>query len=71
LFAIGVFYTGGKLAAGVVDTGGNLPPVLLKQVANLPLGINNTRKTGGRICCRCCLNWWQICRDVIDTSGAP
>ncbi len=24
-------------------------------------GINNTRKTGGSICCRCCLNWWQIC----------
>jgi hypothetical protein len=27
LFATGVFYTGGKLAAGVIDTGGNLPPV--------------------------------------------
>jgi hypothetical protein len=30
------FYTGGKLAVGVVDTGGNLSPVLLTQVAKLP-----------------------------------
>jgi hypothetical protein len=29
--------TGGKFAAGVVDTGGNLPPVSLTPVANLPL----------------------------------
>jgi hypothetical protein len=27
--------TGGKFAAGVVDTGGNLPPVSFKPVANL------------------------------------
>jgi hypothetical protein len=27
---------GGKFAAGVVDTGGNLPPASLTQVANLP-----------------------------------
>jgi hypothetical protein len=26
LFATGVDYTGGKFAASVVDTGGNLPP---------------------------------------------
>jgi hypothetical protein len=29
LFATGVVYTGGKFAASVVDTGGNLPPVSL------------------------------------------
>jgi hypothetical protein len=29
LFATGVVYTGGKFAVGVVDTRGNLPPVLL------------------------------------------
>jgi hypothetical protein len=31
-FAIGVNDTGGKFSAGVIDTGGNLPPA-----ANLPL----------------------------------
>jgi hypothetical protein len=35
LFATGVVYTGGKFSAGAVDTGGNLPPVLLIPVANL------------------------------------
>ncbi len=34
MFATGVNYTGGKCTAGVVDTGGNLPP--LTPVANLP-----------------------------------
>ncbi len=44
LFAPGVNDTGGKFAAGVVDTCGNLPPasltlaaVSLTPVANLPL----------------------------------
>ncbi len=44
LFANGVIYTGGKFTAGVVDTGGDLPPVslrpasttLAKLVENLP-----------------------------------
>ncbi len=39
-FAAGVVDTGGKFATGindgVVDTGGNLPPVSLTPVANLP-----------------------------------
>jgi hypothetical protein len=36
-FAAGVVDTGGngKFAAGVVDTGGNLPPASLTPVANL------------------------------------
>jgi hypothetical protein len=34
LFATGVNDTGGKVAAGVVDTGGNLPPASLTQVTN-------------------------------------
>jgi hypothetical protein len=34
LFATGVVYNGGKYAAGVVDTGGNLPLALLTPVAN-------------------------------------
>jgi hypothetical protein len=39
LFATSVFYTGGKFAAGVVDTGGNLPPALLTPVAKLAAGV--------------------------------
>jgi hypothetical protein len=34
LFATGVNNTGGKFAAGVVDTGDNLPPASLTPVAN-------------------------------------
>jgi hypothetical protein len=33
LFATGVKDIGGKFAAGVVDTGGNLPPASLTPVA--------------------------------------
>jgi hypothetical protein len=36
LSATGVNDTGGKFAAGVVDTGGNLPPASLTPTANLP-----------------------------------
>jgi hypothetical protein len=35
LFATGVNNTGGKFAAGVVDTGGNLPPASLTPVVHL------------------------------------
>jgi hypothetical protein len=52
LFATGVNNTGGKFAAGVVDTGGNLPPVLLtpapvsttlvKMVAKVAAGVVDT-----------------------------
>jgi hypothetical protein len=31
-----LFATGGKFAAGVVDTGGNLPPASMTPAANLP-----------------------------------
>ncbi len=34
--AASVVDTGGEFAAGVIDTGGNLPPVSLTPVANLP-----------------------------------
>ncbi len=37
LFATGFVDTVGKLTASVIDTGGNLPPVSLILVANLPL----------------------------------
>jgi hypothetical protein len=42
LFAIGVVDTGGKFAASVLDTGGNLPPVsttLVKLVAKFAAGV--------------------------------
>jgi hypothetical protein len=44
VFSTGVIATSGKFAAGVVDTGGNLP-----SAAN----INNTSGTSGKICRRC------------------
>jgi hypothetical protein len=37
LFATGVNYTGGKFAAGVVNSGGNLPPASLTPAANLQI----------------------------------
>jgi hypothetical protein len=40
LFATGVVYTGGKFAAGVVDTDGNLPPVSLTPMVHLDLRIS-------------------------------
>ncbi len=48
LFATDVVYTGGKFAAGVVDTCGNLPPV----------STTLTSEIGGKICCRCRWYWW-------------
>jgi hypothetical protein len=51
--------TGGKFAAGVVDTGGKLPPASLTPAAivdtggKFATGVNNTRGTGGKICHRC------------------
>jgi hypothetical protein len=45
LFAIGVNDTGGKFAAGVIDTCGNLPPVsttLAKMVEKFATGVADT-----------------------------
>jgi hypothetical protein len=58
LFATGVADTSGKFAAGVIDTGGNLPPVsttLLKLVAKFAAGVVDT---GGK-----------FATGVVDTSG--
>jgi hypothetical protein len=57
-------YTGGKFAAGVVDTSGNFPPVSLTPLANLPPvsltpATNNTNDTGGK-----------FATGVVDTGGA-
>jgi hypothetical protein len=54
VFATGVNDTDGKFAAGVVDTGGNLPPVSIVYTGGkFATGINNTSETGGKICRRC------------------
>ncbi len=42
-FATGVIDIGGKFAASIIDTGGKFAT-----------GINNMRKTGGKISSRCC-----------------
>ncbi len=58
MFATCVADTGGKIAAGVVDTGGKLPPVsttLLKLVAKFAAGVVNT---GGK-----------FATGVVDTGG--
>ncbi len=60
LFATGVIYIGGKFAAGFVDTDGNLPPVLLTPVANLPPVSTTLAKLIEK-----------FGADVIDTGGAP
>jgi hypothetical protein len=60
LFVTGVAGTGGKFAAGVVDTGGKLPPVsttLLKLVAKFAAGVVDT---GGK-----------FATSVVDTGGQP
>jgi hypothetical protein len=58
---------GGKFAASVVDTGGNLPPASMTPAENLPpvsttqaelvakfsADVNNTSGTGGKICRQC------------------
>ncbi len=41
-----------EFAAGVVDTGGNLPPASLSPVSLIPAAI----------CHQCHWHWWQICR---------
>jgi hypothetical protein len=57
LFATGVIDTDGKLTISVVDTGGNLSPVLLRKFAT---GINDTSDTGGK-----------SYRRIVHTRGAP
>jgi hypothetical protein len=57
LFATGVIDTDGKLTISVVDTSGNLSPVLLRKFAT---GINDTSDTGGK-----------IYRRIVHTRGAP
>jgi hypothetical protein len=56
LFATGVNDNGGKFAAGVVDTCGNLPPVSLTLVAYFATGVVNT---GGK-----------FAASVVDTPAA-
>jgi hypothetical protein len=55
-----LFATGVKFASGVVDTGGNLPPVsttLVKQMAKFAAGVVDS---GGK-----------FVTGVVDTGGQP
>jgi hypothetical protein len=64
-------HTGGKFAAGVVDTSGNLPPVSLTPAANLPPvsltpvanlpPVSTTQAKLGA----------KFAAGVVDTGGAP
>ncbi len=47
-----------SIAAGVVDTGGKFAA-----------GINNTSKTGGKICRQCCWYQCKFAAGVVDTGG--
>ncbi len=71
MFANGVFYTVGKLAAGVVDTGGNLRLVLMTQVANLPPVSTTLGKLVDEFAAGVVENGGKFAADVIDTCGAP
>jgi hypothetical protein len=66
-----LFDTGGKLAAGVVDTGGNLPPVsttLLKLVAKFAAGVVDT---GGKFATSVVDTDGNFAAGVVDTGGQP
>ncbi len=69
-------------AAGVVDTGGNLPPVsttLLKLVAKFAAGVVDTGgkfatgfvDTGGKIAAGVVVTSGKFATGVIDTGGQP
>jgi hypothetical protein len=59
LFATGVNNTGAKFVAGVVDTGGNLPPA-----ANLPpVSLTPVATTQGELVAK-------FATGVVDTGGA-
>ncbi len=60
LFAINVISTDGKFAAGVVDAGGNLPPVSTTPAKLVAKFAASVLDTGGKFAAR-----------VVDISGAP
>ncbi len=62
---------GGKLAAGVVDTGGNLALVLLTQVANLPSVSTTLGKLVEEFAAGVVETGGKFAAGVIDTCGAP
>ncbi len=68
-----LFVTGGKFAAGVVNTDGNLSTTQAELVAKFAAGVVDTGgkfaagviDTGGNICHQC------LATGVVDTDGAP
>jgi hypothetical protein len=65
----GVTATVGKFAAGVVDTGGNLPPATL--VANLPPVSTTQGELVAKFADGVVDTGGKFATGVIDTSGAP
>jgi hypothetical protein len=69
LFATSVNDTGGKFAAGVVDTSGNLPPVsttLVKLVEKFAIVVIDT---GGKFAAGVVDTSGNFAAGVVDTSG--
>jgi hypothetical protein len=56
-------------AAGVVDTGGNLPPALLTTSGKFATGVNNTRGTGGKFAAGVVDTGGKFAAGVVDTGG--
>ncbi len=74
LFAIGVVYTCGKFATGVVDTLAicNFPPASLTPVANLPPVSTTLAKLVAKFA-TCVVEFdtgGKFASDVVDTGGA-
>ncbi len=57
MFATGVFYTDGKFASSVVDTGAT--------------GINNDSENGGKYAAGIVDTGGKFAAGVVDTGGAP
>ena len=77
LFATGVYDTGGKFTAGVLDSGGNLPPmanlppVSMTPVVPLAKLADGAVDIGGKFSTGVVDTPSQFAAGVVDTDGAP
>jgi hypothetical protein len=60
-----------KFAAGVVDTGGNLPPASLTPAAKLPLVSTTQGELVAKFAAGSVDTGGKFATGVVDTSGAP